>query len=357
MFGFYFDQEGVVNNVSTDLAKSMIANSRLKEIYMSRVFDGFDPLDDEHWRQQRKKKGHSTGATPVIALMVAAIDGKKDSYLLELAESEIEPNPGADEMVEYAKKMGEVFLVTNSYPGGALLTAKRLGIPSSHVYSMGHQAEGTRGKLDGMALEEELELRSPLTILSKYRKELDIFLDRYLESCNKIMNFYQNGEDNLNDLINSQLRLFHEIKDPQLREELEYLLVNERGIMGGHRKAQVVDMHSPGGRNAIAIGDSIVDADMLALAQYGISVNCTNKEALFSCKLNTVVRDFKHMNEIFEPIGRGMTPIDIEEAIKKEAIQVYSQKTIMESLNAVTAVNKDAKDHLKKFYKAGQAKE
>jgi predicted HAD superfamily phosphohydrolase len=351
MLSFYFDKEGVLENGKVNFAKAMLENSGLRDKYFSRIFDDYDAFDDEHWRKERTRKGHSTGTTPAIALMAVAIDGKDDKYLLDLADGIVEFNPGAKDMVDYAKKMGEVRIVTNAHPAAMFGLKDEFNIASSHIYTMGRQAEGGRGKLNRMTPEEELEFRSPLAVLGKYRKELEVFLDKYLEACGRIMEHYKTGEGNLADLLNKKVGLFHEVKETELREELEYLLLSERGIMGGHRKAWVVDTYSPRGWGAVAIDDSIVGADMVALAQYGISFNCTNKEALLSCKMNAAVTDLSDMNKVFNCIGEGMVPIDIEKALK----YVHSHDTILKYFDNVKAANNEAKGYLKGLYKAGKA--
>jgi predicted HAD superfamily phosphohydrolase len=353
-YGLGFDLEGVGNNAKIDFAWETIDNlSSLGPAYHDRVVR-FDEYDDEHWRKQRAKSGHSTGTTPLVSLMVAAIDGIDDKKLIAFAKDIAKPNPGAKEMFEYAKRCGDVFIITNSYPAAALLTAKEIGIPSSSVYTLGYQfyREG-REMLNGMGLEEEVEMRSPMGVFLKYRDLLEKFLDKYLKVCERILSFYESGGEDIKELRNAHDIIFNGIPEKELRDELGYLLLGEMGIMGGHRKADALTYAHRRGRR-FYIGDGIVDADAIDYADFGTSVNCTNEEALRDSKLNIGTLDFRELIPVLESIRKGeFDPEKLKEELHRgveEGCVVYTHDDIEKNFAEVVAANKKIKGNLKDMY-------
>ena len=318
MAGYGFDLEGPVKCPKTDFAWEIIDGpSGLGPQYHDRVMR-FDGYDDARWIAERAKRGHSTGTTPLVSLMVAAIGGVTDKKLIEFARSIVKSNPGAEEMLKHAKNCGDVYIVTNSYPAAALATAEGLDIPSSSVYTLGHQFWDERGKLNGMKFVEEVKMRSPMGVLLKHRGLLEEFLEKYLNVCDKILLYYEKGEGNFSELKKAHDNIFNAVPNDELKAELKYLLLDEMGIMGGHRKAQALRHAHPEGE-VFYVGDSIVDADPIKEADIGVSVNCTNEEALRDSDLNVATTGFSGFKNIFNRIGNGwFDPNEVKHALNSD---------------------------------------
>jgi predicted HAD superfamily phosphohydrolase len=351
----YFDLEGPVNNPEVDLAWKIIDDlSNLGPEYHDRV-QRFDEYDDARWLAERDEKGHSTGTTPLVSLMIAAVDGITDEKLVEYTNDIIKLNPGAKEMLKSAKEVGDVYFVTNSYPAAAILTAKKeeIEIPSSRVFTLGYQYYGRdRVRFDRMKLEEEIERRSPMEVFLKHRDQLKEFLDKYLQACENILAFYEKGEGNLKELIQAHDKIFQEVPNEHLKTNLQYLLLNEEGIMGGHNKAEVFEATARKGEEKFYLGDSIVDADPIDIAEYGISVNCTNKEALMASKLNAVLTNFEGFIPILERIRNGrFDPKEIRLNLSEDWRIIYTPDFIRDNFNEVVNMNRAFKTKLKSLYK------
>jgi hypothetical protein len=193
-----------------------------------------------------------------------------------------------------------------------------------------------------------------------------------MEICEHINELYaQNpiSETALQTTKKEQVSLLAEVRktDSGLAKDLEYLLYSEDGVMGAHRKKQALILIEKREKvrkeHLIYIGDGMVDADPLAYAGYGISVNCTNKDALFSSRLNVATPNLESLIPIvnFIASGKRMSPEsknDLEKEISKRipsraqatpASILFTVNEIKADINAVTQANRLCKDYIKKL--------
>jgi predicted HAD superfamily phosphohydrolase len=380
------DVEGPIINPKFDFAWTMTENL-VKENNIIDLIDrvkAFDEYDDNRWLYERKAEGHSTGTTPLISSLLTIAYGGDNKLLLKLAREHSTFTPGATQLLAWLKetKRIEPYFISGAHPAAVVPVAYKLGISSSHVFCDGYQLtqreaedfdERRREKRDenNQTVLSEIRARFPY---EKYLNSQNLrrFLDRYMELCNKINGLYVQtpvSERTLRSMKREQLSLLGDVRkmDSSLAKDLRYLLYSEDGVMGAHRKKQALTLIEEREKvrkeYLIYIGDGMVDADPLAYAGYGISVNCTNKDALTSSRLNVATPNLESLIPLIDFItsGRIMLPEskkDLEKEINKSissgaqsapASMLFTANEIKADINGVTQANRLCKDYIKKL--------
>jgi predicted HAD superfamily phosphohydrolase len=135
--------------------------------------------------------------------------------------------------------------------------------------------------------------------------------------------------------------------------------------MGGHRKKlalmEIERRENVGKESLIYVGDGLVDADAFAYAGHGISINCTNREALLSSEMNVATPTMFSLTVLIEFIASNQNltiqskdvlqkkmneEISAEEGVVPQA-RVFSTKEIHNSTDVVTQANRLCKDYIK----------
>jgi predicted HAD superfamily phosphohydrolase len=355
MVKIVFDYEGIINTPAVDfswISYKKLVSKKTKREFPEKWIKIFDKYDDARWERERKIAGHSTGTTPLVIDCIIACDGISDHELISLAYSCIQENPGIEEIFDFLKKeYTQPFIITNSYPALALVTAYKYGINSSSVFTHGYQlSERDRMLMDSrkiLDLEEEVLKRSPLPSI-KPKEELEIFLRKYLNNCSELLNAYKsNNEFKIKKLEEKERKLFYNIKDKNLRKVLMYMFLSEKGIMGGHRKVDVLKKIKD---KVVYFGDSIVDADAVRFADYGIAVNCTNKHCLLDAKLNLALSNFSDLIPLLEDILNEKFVVADAKKYETENMKVFLPDEITQNFNYVKFVNHKFKQELKNLF-------
>jgi len=381
-----FDVEGPIINPKFDFAWLIVENlakeSKIKDLN-NRV-KAFDEYDDNRWLHERKVKGHSTGTTPIISSLLAIARGASNELFLRLAKEHLTLTPGATQLLTWLRnsKGIESYFISSAHPAAILPVAYQLGISSSHVFCNGRQltqkeAENFDKKRrekpedNSQTMLNEVQERFPYERYSN-SKILRQFLDSYLELCTKANELYAQSEINersLQSIKREQLGLLTEIKkeDSSLAKDLRYLLYSEDGVMGAHGKTHALMLIEKREKvkkgSLIYVGDSIVDADPLAYAGHGISVNCTNKEALLSSRINVATPSLESLVPLIEFIASGKlmsseSKEDLEKEISKRissgaqvalASKLFTAEEVKTDINAVTQANRLWRDYIKRL--------
>nr|MDO8135152.1 hypothetical protein [Candidatus Njordarchaeum guaymaensis] len=381
-----FDVEGPIINPKFDFAWLTIENlakeSKIKDLN-DRV-KAFDEYDDNRWLHERKVKGHSTGTTPIISSLLAISRGASNELLLTLAREHLRLTPGATQLITWLKntKGIEPYFVSSAHPAAILSFAYQLGVSSSHVFCNGRQltqkeAENFDKKRrekpedNNQTMLNEVQERFPYERYSD-SKILRQFLESYLDLCTKINGLLAQSEINeraLDSAKREQLGLLGGVKkeDSSLAKDLRYLLYSEDGVMGAHKKTHALMLIEKREKvkkaSLIYVGDSIVDADPLAYAGHGISVNCTNKEALLSSRINVATPSLESLVPLIEFIASGKpmsseSKEDLEREIGKRissgaqvalASKLFTAEEVKADINAVTQANRLWRDYVKRL--------
>jgi len=380
------DVEGPIINPAFDFAWLTIEHlgngDRLK-ILSDRV-KVFDEYDDYRWKHERDVEGHSTGTTPVIASLFAIAQGLKNDSLLSLASNYLKFTPGAPQLIKWLieEKGIEPYFISSAHPAAIIPVAYKLGIPSSHVFCNGYQltkimAERYDTERMQKTLSTEGVLKREIHDRFPYEKHsgskiLNEFLDNYLDVCIKMGKLYAAGnasEHAFQTMKSRQQELLALVgsKEELLAEDLWYLLYSEFGVMGAHRKKvslmSIEKRENVKKDDLVYIGDSIVDADPLTHAGHGISINCTNREALLSSRINTATPSMMSLTHVIEfAISNKPLTNESKETLQKELnkdlpyeekatpqVRVFTSKEIRENLDLVTRVNRTCKDYVKKL--------
>ena len=349
-----FDFEGPIANPAIDVAHIVyneLISDATKQRYPRQVFEAFDAYDDARWLAERSRGGHSTGTTPLLVDCFAAVDGLGDYAFTELAmkrmESDMVYNPGAKRFLGSVRGRGPTYIVTSSYPAMPLIAAYDNGLGLRNVFTHGRQPNGEKS----LQVHDEIDHRSPMTVLTAHPAELAQFLDEYLPACDNILRLTGNGHAT-HVASREHDEVFSRVTIPQLRRELEYMFLSQKGVMGGHRKKHVLQSIAPDG-NIAFMGDGIVDADALRFARYGFPINCTNREALQASKLNFVTDDIMTLYELFNDVQGGM--FTFESAAKRYAcddLVIFTPGEIAECVDDVKKENARMKAALKEQYAA-----
>jgi predicted HAD superfamily phosphohydrolase len=380
------DVEGPIINPKFDfswlIVEKLAKGGKIKD-FNDRV-KAFDEYDDNRWLRERKVGGHSTGTTPIISSLFAIAHGTNNEAFHTLAKDNLTFSPGATQLLSWLKntKGIEPYFVSSAHPAAILPVAYQLEISSSHVFCNGCQLtqkeaetfdKKRREKPDdnSQTMMNEIRERFPY---EKYlnSKVLRQFLDEYLEICVKINSLYAESQINekaLQAAEKEQLRILGEARkeDSSLAKDLKYLLFSEDGVMGAHKKKQalvVIEKREKVKKEKLVfIGDSIVDADPIAYAGHGISVNCTNKDALLSSRINLATPSLESLIPLLEFVisGKPMSSDskeDLEKEISKRissgaqvslASKLFTADDIKTDMNAVMQANRLWKDYIKRL--------
>jgi hypothetical protein len=177
-------------------------------------------------------------------------------------------------------------------------------------------------------------------------------------------------EDAVRSSREKQLKLLEEARKEvsTLADDLRYLLYSEDGIMGAHRKKRALMSIEKSEKTKkeylIYTGDSIVDADPIAYAGHGISVNCTNRQALVSSKINLATPTMESLVPILELItSGGQLTIELRDTLQERMNEEISKMIhptppariffgggIEEKVDVVMQLNKISKDYVKRLY-------
>jgi predicted HAD superfamily phosphohydrolase len=137
--------------------------------------------------------------------------------------------------------------------------------------------------------------------------------------------------------------------------------------MGGHRKKRALmlieKLEKTKREKLVYTGDSIVDADAIAFAGHGISINCTNRQALLSSKINVATPTLQSLISIMEHIVSGQElTVGVKDTIQgklNESVtpgmetaaptQIFTRNEIEEGIEKVMQANRLCKDYIKKM--------
>jgi predicted HAD superfamily phosphohydrolase len=351
MIKIAFDVEGPIWK-NFDLAwltlEKLVKPEIRKSFYEKvRVFDSYDDL---RWIEERARKGHSTGTTPIISSLIAFLSGLRNKHLLSATRSYAKPMEGVGELVDWLRSRElDPYFISSSHPASALHASYTFGIKSRKTYCSGKQLskrelevfDKPRRSMGKRFIDFELGHRFPFEGLGE-KGELRHFLDSYLELCERMNKVYKaKAKGDLEELKKEQILLLERVKDERLRESLDYLLYRERGVMGGHRKREILEEI---GGEIIYIGDSIVDADALEYSSrngLGIAINCTNKQALLACDLNLVCNSLMELKRVISNFlsGRNLRT-------KLGRRKLFGRKEIEENLEGVIEENRKMRERL-----------
>jgi predicted HAD superfamily phosphohydrolase len=381
-----FDVEGPIVNPNFDFAwltlENLVKGSDLRKLHDKvKVFDEYD---DNRWLLERTLEGHSTGATPIIASLLSIACGAKNGILLDLAKKHLKFTPGATRLVKWLRdeKQVQPYFISSAHPAAILPVAYELQILSSHVFCSGYQltqktSEGfdrlreTRQINSEQVMLKETNERFPYDEYSGSRTLYD-FIDNYLDICGKMNKLYTASkvdEHKLKSYKAEQEQLLGKLESEgeKLGEDLWYLLYSEVGLMGAHRKKlalmEIERRENVGRESLIYVGDSIVDADAFAYAEHGISVNCTNREALLSSEMNIATPTLSSLTVLIEFITSNLnlsiqSKDFLEKKMNEEILaekgtvpkaRIFSMEEINNDTDAVTQANRLCKDYVKRI--------
>jgi len=355
------DVEGIIGNPGSDFAwqvcDQLLSKETKNKFPRGKCEDYDNKYDDgRYFHDLGRSTRHATGMWPALSLALAAYDGKTDDDLIEFAEKTTQPNPGADKLVSYwLDNFEEVYFITSSYPPVALKFAKRYDIPFTNVFTLGKQLPL---KIRNNDFETEVKNRSPLSILSKNRKELGRFLDEYVRNCEILGDFYSGATNHdaktvaelaIRNVLGEQREIFERVSDSELKRELEYLFLTEEGIMGSHGKVNAMRRVFDDRRFWTYVGDGIVDAMPIDYAVCGFSLNMKDKHALSLSKMNFATTDLSELIPVYEAMFRGEFGPSLKE-LDSEKIRVFTPDDIQEDIEAVVKANGEAKSKLKALY-------
>jgi predicted HAD superfamily phosphohydrolase len=385
-FIFAFDVEGPIVNPSFDFSwltlENLVKSDDLKTI--SEKVRIFDEYDDNRWLRERGMEGHSTGTTPIITSLLAVAYGAKNDDFLDLANRHLKLTPGAGQLLRWLKdeKRVQPFLISSANPAAILPVAYKFGVLSSHVFCSGLQLTRTVAERydklrtttpdnEQETIREEMKERFPYDKYSN-SESLRRFLDMFLDLCVEMNKSYASGrtdEEIVRSSREKQLKLLGEARKDvgTLAEDLRYLLYSEDGVMGGHRKKRALMLiekqEKTRKEKLVYSGDSIVDADAIAFAGHGISINCTNRQALISSKINVATPNLESLIPIMEHIVSGeeltLEARDLIEGRVNEATvaqikaapptRIFTKNEIDTRTDAVMQSNKLCKEYIKKM--------
>jgi predicted HAD superfamily phosphohydrolase len=348
-----FDVEGPIASPSFDFTWISLEQTTKQFHEKIKLFDEYDDLRWERERNKKIKHKHSTGTTPLISLLATACEGFTDLKLKKIAREKLKLSRGIEELLKWLINERQIipYLITSSYPAISLLLGRKFKIPSSHIYCAGNQLNRKELlKFDSNPnLNLELHQRSPLKLWRKNQSEAIEFLNKYLENCIELRNLYlyiqekknkNNKNKNKNKfLLKQQQKIFREIKDIELKTSLINLILKQKGVMGAHNKKKVLKKLSPDPKYAIYIGDGIVDADSLEYANHGIALNCIDKFALHSCKLNIATANEALLIPILEEILKGKFKLKIKQNQLSNELYIFNQKDIKAKYEEVKKIN------------------
>ncbi len=291
------DLEGPVFRPGLDMAWLSVESLWDPDLQALRgALERFDAWDDAWYLGERRRRGlrHSTGATPLVASFGAGASGATPLDLLRLARR-MGKNPGGLAMVKGLAEGRTLLLITSGAPALGLSLAREAGLPFSRAFTHGLPPAPGRP-----SLRAEAARRWPRALEGSALKE---FIRGYLEGVpgrwtpDAAARFRREGP------------LLARSLSPGLRRWVERLLLREGGIMGGHAKLQALRGF---GRPDFAIGDSIVDAEMVRGARWGVALNCTSAVTAAEAKWHVATTEVERLVELVEALERGRDPRGLE---------------------------------------------
>ncbi|MBI4363046.1 MAG: hypothetical protein HY558_07720 [Euryarchaeota archaeon] len=307
------------------------------------ALQGFDRWDDLLYLRQRRTRGHSTGATPLVSALLAHTRGATTRDLHRLARRTLAKNPGAPQLLRWLHRESplEVLYITSGHPLVGLSLARETHPGPARVYTSGYTLRHARGSVESQA-----EARWPSRLFTAHRRPLRGFLDGLLEACGREAKALET--DNRRGPLREQYpSLFRGVEPPPLRAALTRLLRDEEGIMGGHRKAWALSRHAPPGR-ALALGDSIVDIEMLRYTPRSITMNCTHPRALLSARLNLCVDRMDTLIPLLDDASRGLwEPHRWKRELQGASLRLHTPRDIRAHPRRVLEENRRFKENLK----------
>jgi predicted HAD superfamily phosphohydrolase len=312
-----------------------------------------------------KSRRHSTGMWPSLSLALAAIDGKTDDDLIALAEKTTKLNPGTDKLMNYLlekfdRKDRKIYLITSSHSPVGLSIAEKYGIPFKQVFTHGFQP--SRKILSQKDFVSEVKERSPMAVLSEHKEKLGTFLSNYLNICEGLGAFYDvalHEPDKIEKVIlNLSIKallaehdnLFDDVNDFWLKKTLQHLFLDDEYVMGSHRKVDAMRHVCNDGRRWTYVDDGIVGAMPIDYADYGFSINMTNKHALPFSKLNVATADMSNLIPVYETMLDGEFGLKTQERLDSEELRVFTPRNIQQDIENVIKVNREMKNKLKDLY-------
>lgn len=366
------DFEGTITPASFDYAKMIIENIvrnkilyRDREQYKNAIFDDgrFDACDDE-WYFASIESGypdiyrHSTGTSPWPVNLAAAAVGFGTRKMVDYQLATVKLSPGVDDLMEFIsfEKNQKPYIVTNSYPAGALGLARKLHIPWSKVRTQGLQVHNVSKEI-----EEECENRVPMDFFVKNASGVKCVLDRWLEVAEKMLPHAKaRNVEGIVSLMPEYENVF-KTDNTNLSEILKYMFMppDETAIMGGYNKGKVVAELQNKDKKVIAFGDSIVDGMMLGAADIGVSVNCTNQHAVEHSDISLCVIDYKSLIPMLGDMIDGRFKIDEAKTYQTDKLKIFTRKEILDAVkdeetwkkSEIKAANSASKNTLKELFK------
>lgn len=260
------------------------------------ALERFDGWDDAWYLGERRRRGprHSTGTTPLVASLGASGSGAAPEDFLRLAKR-MEKNPGALEMVKGLAERRTLVLLTSGTPALGLSLAREVGLPFSRIFT--HGLPPARSHLP---LRAEVALRWPRALKDPALKEfvrgyLALVPHRYTPTAAAM--FRRRASTRVRAL------------PPNPRRFVGRLLFREEGVMGGHGKIRALRRF---GRPDVAIGDSIVDAEMVRGARWGVALNCASPPTLAAARWHVATIYVERLVELVEALERGRDPRELE---------------------------------------------
>lgn len=317
------------------------------------IIDIFDEWDDDADRDGRDEpNGHHTGTTPLMVLLEAALDNIDTPRLCRYQIQGMTINPNADKFVRFLtyEKGVNVTFVTNAYPAAALKFAQEMGVPWKRVYTLGYLPDDLPA-LKRDDIEYEAIARWPQELLMTYKNEVLKFLETVLTRVEMLPypspRVFASAFDKITDRTTV---------DKKLRKFLDYAFVQERAIRGGRNKAEIVDRVARG-QKALRMGDSIVDWAFVD-DEYGITINCTNWDAMERCGINVATTDWELLIPLADDIIEGSFKPEFVNSYRTDGLAVFGREEIKEQMpqfkekkGPIYAANNDAKAYLKKLYR------
>jgi predicted HAD superfamily phosphohydrolase len=314
--------------------------------------------------------------------LLAVAYGANNIDFLDLAKRHLRLTQGANQLLQWLRDERHIdpYFISSANPAAVLPLTYRLRILSSHVFCSGYQLARAKAEnydrlraekpnLDEDTLQKEIKERFPYDKYSN-SESLRHFLNRFLDLCVEMNKSYASGrtdEETVRTSREKQLKLLEEARGEvsTLADDLRYLLYSEDGVMGGHRKKRalmLVEKLDKAKRDKmIYVGDSIVDADAIAYAGHGISVNCTNRQALISSKINVATSNLESLIPVIEQlVSVGELTGEKRDLIQGEANEVIHPETesipptrifikdeIDSRIDMVTQANRLCKEYVK----------
>ncbi|MEM3087338.1 MAG: hypothetical protein QXT68_09435 [Halobacteria archaeon] len=290
------DLEGPVFRPGLDMARLTVErlwDRGLRELRGALV--RFDAWDDRWYLRERRGRGlrHSTGTTPLVASLGASGSGATVDHFLRVARR-MERNPGALSLVRGLAEGRTLVLLTSGAPALGLSLAREAGLPFSRTFT--HGLPPARGRAP---LRAEAARRWPRALEDSALKE---FVRDYLALVPPLS--APAGGARFRESASALARSL----PPGPRAWVARLLLSEGGVMGGHGKLRALCRF---GRPDVAIGDSIVDAEMVGGAKWGIALNCTSPPTLAAARWHAATTEVERLPEVVDALERGRDPREL----------------------------------------------